>query len=134
MLKLNKSEIVVKEYLEMLGLQVEKLNLNKPDFLVNDDYYVEVKNLDHYNTSFLSSNQEIAFSKIKANIIVFFVKKGVIVGNTQFKSLPNLPNGQKTINVTFEDEEFNELEKAKGEMNWHDFVLKILPKKKGEQK
>ena len=35
----------------------------------------------------------------------------------------------KTINVTFEDEEFEQIEKAKGEMNWHDFVMQI--KKRG---
>ena len=34
----------------------------------------------------------------------------------------------KTINVTFEDEEIEQLEAKKGEMNWHDFILKLIKK------
>jgi len=29
----------------------------------------------------------------------------------------------RSINETFEDEEFNELVKIKGEKSWHDFIL-----------
>ncbi len=29
----------------------------------------------------------------------------------------------KTINITFEDKEFKELQKRKGETSWHDFIL-----------
>jgi predicted CopG family antitoxin len=36
----------------------------------------------------------------------------------------------KTINVTFEDEEFDELETAKGEDNWRDFILTLVTSKK----
>jgi predicted CopG family antitoxin len=32
----------------------------------------------------------------------------------------------KTINVTFEDAEYKRLLKAKGEQNWHDFILKLV--------
>ena len=31
----------------------------------------------------------------------------------------------KTINVTFTDEEHDVLVKTKGDLNWHDFILKI---------
>ena len=30
----------------------------------------------------------------------------------------------KTINVTFEDKEIERLEKKKGSLSWHDFILK----------
>ena len=37
----------------------------------------------------------------------------------------------KTINVTFEDKEFRELEKVKGDLNWREFILQwITPKKR----
>lgn len=39
----------------------------------------------------------------------------------------------KTINVTFEDENFEELLIAKGENNWMDFILTLLPKKRVKQ-
>lgn len=32
----------------------------------------------------------------------------------------------KTINVTFSDENHELLVKAKGELSWHDFILKLL--------
>lgn len=35
----------------------------------------------------------------------------------------------KTINVTFEDEEFESLVEAKGPASWHDFVLAKVPRK-----
>jgi len=31
----------------------------------------------------------------------------------------------KTINETFTDEEFRKLQTAKGEKNWHDFVMRL---------
>jgi len=31
----------------------------------------------------------------------------------------------KTINEKFTDEEFEALEKSKGEMNWHDFIMSL---------
>lgn len=37
----------------------------------------------------------------------------------------------RTMNVVFEDEEFDRLTKAKGELNWHDFVLTLAERKKG---
>jgi len=38
----------------------------------------------------------------------------------------------KTINVTFEDSEFKDLEQIKGEINWREFILTLIrPKKKG---
>ena len=36
----------------------------------------------------------------------------------------------KTINVTFEDEEHEDLMQAKGKLSWHDFILKCA---KGEE-
>ena len=32
----------------------------------------------------------------------------------------------KSINVTFEDEEFKRLEKAKGEKSWREFILQLV--------
>lgn len=31
----------------------------------------------------------------------------------------------KTINVTFEDKEYKELTKKKGDKSWHDFIMGI---------
>jgi predicted CopG family antitoxin len=36
----------------------------------------------------------------------------------------------KNLNITFEDEEFEKLKKAKGELSWHDFVLSLAEKVK----
>lgn len=38
----------------------------------------------------------------------------------------------KTINVTFDDKEHQSLEETKGDLSWHDFILKLL--KKGGRK
>lgn len=32
----------------------------------------------------------------------------------------------KTINVTFEDREYKDLTKIKGELSWRDFILKLI--------
>jgi predicted CopG family antitoxin len=32
----------------------------------------------------------------------------------------------KTINETFEDEEFNKLVKKKGKKSWHDFIMELV--------
>ncbi len=32
----------------------------------------------------------------------------------------------KSINITFEDTEFNKLKTAKGDMSWHDFIMTML--------
>lgn len=32
----------------------------------------------------------------------------------------------KTINVTFEDDEYKRLDNIKGNKNWHDFILELL--------
>jgi predicted CopG family antitoxin len=31
----------------------------------------------------------------------------------------------KTINVTFEDEEYQRLKKKKGKLSWHDFIMTL---------
>jgi len=31
----------------------------------------------------------------------------------------------KSIYITFEDKEFKELSKIKGDLSWHDFILKL---------
>jgi len=36
----------------------------------------------------------------------------------------------KTINITFEDEEHEELLKRKGKMSWHDFILEMTKNQK----
>jgi uncharacterized protein with PIN domain len=33
----------------------------------------------------------------------------------------------KHLRLTFEDQEFERLKKAKGKVTWHDFVLKLSP-------
>ncbi len=35
----------------------------------------------------------------------------------------------KTINETFTDEEHKELLEKKGDLSWHDFILKLLKEK-----
>lgn len=34
----------------------------------------------------------------------------------------------KTINVTFEDEEYKRLIRKKGKLSWHDFIIKLAEK------
>lgn len=34
----------------------------------------------------------------------------------------------KTINEKFLDEEYEQLKKAKGDMNWHDFFMTLIKK------
>lgn len=36
----------------------------------------------------------------------------------------------KTINVTFEDDEYEQLTSAKADVNWHDFILVLVNKKR----
>jgi predicted CopG family antitoxin len=36
----------------------------------------------------------------------------------------------KSLYIVFEDEEFEKLKKAKGELSWHDFVLSLVEKVK----
>lgn len=35
----------------------------------------------------------------------------------------------KTINITFENKEFENLKRKKGKKSWHDFILKIEEQK-----
>lgn len=36
----------------------------------------------------------------------------------------------KTLNVTFENEEYDQLIAKKGETSWHDFIMKLVEVKK----
>ncbi|KKL94688.1 hypothetical protein LCGC14_1862240 [marine sediment metagenome] len=36
----------------------------------------------------------------------------------------------KSINVIFEDEDYEKLEKAKGELGWREFILTLIKKEK----
>ena len=38
----------------------------------------------------------------------------------------------KTINETFTDNEFENLLKIKGSLNWHDFILTLIKQNKSE--
>lgn len=40
----------------------------------------------------------------------------------------------KQINVYFEDKELEELKKKKGNLSWHDFILKFVELKGGRKK
>ena len=44
---------------------------------------------------------------------------------------PNLVSNyiMKTINVTFEDREYKKLVKKKGNLSWHDFIMKLCEEK-----
>ena len=37
----------------------------------------------------------------------------------------------KTLNIPLEDKEYKDLEKVKGELTWHQFILKIIKEKNG---
>ena len=40
----------------------------------------------------------------------------------------------KTINVYFEDKEYEELKKYKNDLSWHDFIMKLTkPEKEGKK-
>jgi predicted CopG family antitoxin len=38
----------------------------------------------------------------------------------------------KTLNETFTEEEFKQLQEAKGKQSWHDFILQLTKGKHGE--
>jgi predicted CopG family antitoxin len=38
----------------------------------------------------------------------------------------------RSINVYFEDKDFEELEEAKGKQSWRDFILSLLDRREGE--
>jgi len=40
----------------------------------------------------------------------------------------------RTINVVFEDKEYDQLKNLKGKMSWHDFMMQIVKSKKGTPK
>jgi len=40
----------------------------------------------------------------------------------------------KSINVYFENEEFEKLSKAKGKQSWHDFIMNLIKKQKKDDK
>jgi predicted CopG family antitoxin len=40
----------------------------------------------------------------------------------------------KTINVTFEDEEYQRLKKKKGKLSWHDFIMALTREDDGGNK
>lgn len=39
----------------------------------------------------------------------------------------------KSINVYFEDNEFEKLIKAKGDQSWHDFIMKLVKSTKNKK-
>ena len=38
----------------------------------------------------------------------------------------------RQINVSFDDEDHKKLEEKKGNLSWHDFILKLLDKRDGK--
>jgi len=40
----------------------------------------------------------------------------------------------RTINVVFEDKEYDQLKKLKGDLSWHDFMMATAKGDKGTQK
>ena len=40
----------------------------------------------------------------------------------------------KTLNITFEDKEYNLLKKEKGNLSWHDLIIKLVKEKKEKWK
>lgn len=131
---MNKAEDVVFKHYKDLGKEIQKLHFNYPDFIVENEHYVEVKNLDNYNGSHLSDNQILYFMKLTKPVYVYYVRGGKIDCVEIFrKELVIIPPHTKTINVTFEDEEFDLLDKEKGDMSWRTFILQWI-KPKGELK
>ncbi len=130
---MNKAEKIVKSYLELKHHVVTRMSFNYPDFFIDNLFYVEVKNLDSFNGRYLSNNQEHHFAKIDCPIYIYYVKKQKVVGKRKFERLEKVPSLNKTISVTFEDDEIKYLEdiKAKRGLDWRKFILTLVESEKG---
>lgn len=99
---MNNTERSVKSYFECKGHKVTRHGINKPDFLIDNNYYVEVKDVDKKgNSSHLSENQIYEFSKIKKDIYLFHMSRKRIIAITKFdKRDYNI--SKKKIKITLE--------------------------------
>lgn len=84
---MNFSEEVVKNYLEKKGHHVSRGRFNEPDFLIDDEFFVEVKNRYATSSYWLNLNQEVNFSKIKKDIWIYLVYGKIIKYKMKFKPL-----------------------------------------------
>lgn len=82
---MNQKEYLIKSILELENKKVKKCWINLPDFLIDDDYYIEVKDLDKAgNCNCLSQNQILEFSKIKKPIFIYYTSKKEIIYICEF--------------------------------------------------
>ncbi len=127
---MNQCEIIVKEHFK--DRSIKKLNFNKPDFLIDGEFYVEVKNSDskNKNSNYLSRNQIIEFSKLEKNIFIYYISKNKIVKIEFFRKIKIKLRKNKNINTIFEDKEMEKLEEVKGKQNWHNFIMSLVKVKK----
>lgn len=135
---MNEREQFVKILLEKQNHSVVKIDSEgMPDFIVDNNFYVEVKNAENHGLggNNLSQNQLISFSQLKKPIFVYLIKnkEEVIIREfIAFEGIKKLKK-MKSINEKFEDAEFEELANAKENLSkeldkkvsWHDFILKL---------
>ncbi len=127
---MNKAEKTAKTYLENQGFGVKRIKSMKglPDFLIDDEFYVEVKNLDYTRGEFLSVNQIIKFSEVDSEIYIVYVKKGKIHSYSKFKSPKVIPNKVFSINFWIPDELHKKLriDAIKKDMSMKDLIIEKL--------
>ncbi len=133
---MNKAEKVVMQHYQNSGLNIKKIDScsGLPDFIVNNKFYVEVKNLDYYWGKFLSPIQSKTFKKITKPIFIALVRNGNLEQIIPFKDYTFFTKSHKSISSVFGDSEFFCLKEKKEELrqklglkklNWHDFILKL---------
>jgi hypothetical protein len=125
---MNEREELVKLFLENKGHKVKKMNFRYPDFLVDDSFFVEVKNADLMvkGIGCLSDNQHIFFRELDKPIKIFYVIEKRYIRVKQYEPDFNINNRTINLHITFTDEEHEELTKKKGNLSWHDFILELI--------
>ncbi len=132
---MNKSEKVVYNYLTAKGRKLINTHKFYPDFYIDDSFYVEVKNLSNASRKKLTDNQIINFSTLDKPVFIYYVKDDVIVTKKIFrpirdKELLSKFKKTKSILVTLEDLEYEQLIKIKGNLSWNELLLSLVKKDK----
>ena len=125
---MNDSETVVFEALSAAGRQVRKLHENAghpgyPDFIVDDEFYVEVKP-DKKNKRKLHNNQEMTFCTLTKPIFIYYVLGSNIRIERYVPTGEDLPT-TKHIMMRLDDNDYERLQKARGNKSWKRFIMEL---------
>lgn len=131
---LNQREKFVKNILEKQGHKVKRIqNIGYPDFLIDDSFYVEVKNADFLRDgmSSLSTSQNINFKKIKLPIKIFYVIEKRKIVMEDFVPMENFKHIKNYVLVIQDkdEKEWDYFVKNKEERNIDEAILNLIKEK-----